>query len=388
MPLVAPDHIESGTGRLLKTETAAEQAAISGKYLFECGDVVYSKIRPYLRKVYRATGPGLCSADMYPLRPNGELDSRFLHHLLLSEHFSRFAEIVSMRSGFPKLNRTELAEYDAAFPPLPEQRRIAEVLDTVDELIRKTEQIIAKLKQVKQGLLHDLLTLGIDDNLELRDPDRDPERFEDSPLGRVPRTWSVGPLGSVALIIDPNPSHRYPPEVEDGVPIASTENFLGTDDFDLKRSKRVPFATYEQQAARCAFATNDVVFARKGRIGFARRYGAARKVFSHTVVVMKPRSGTIPSFLLWVVRSERFFEGIRLRMNTNLGVPTLGVGFLSQVVVPIPPMKEQEMICERLDALQARIRTESGDLSKLRSLKAGLMEDLLTGRVSTRDSAP
>ena len=158
MILVAPDHIDSCTGRLLAQVSAAEQGAISGKYLFEPGDVVYSKIRPYLRKVVRVDFHGLSSADMYPLRAQRGLDSRFLLHLLLGEHFSRFAEIVSMRSGFPKINRTEFGEYTAALPPLPEQRQIAEVLDTADEAIRKTEAILVELKQVKKGLMEDLLT--------------------------------------------------------------------------------------------------------------------------------------------------------------------------------------------------------------------------------------
>ncbi len=82
-------------------------------------------------------------------------------------------------------------------PPLPEQRRIAEILDTLDEAIRKTEQVIAKLQQMKQGLLHDLLTRGIDDNGELRDPERHPEQFKDSPLGRIPR--GGGPVRSATF---------------------------------------------------------------------------------------------------------------------------------------------------------------------------------------------
>ena len=69
--------------------------------------------------------------------------------------------------------------------------RIAEVLDTLDEAIRRTELVIAKLEQIKQGLLHDLLTRGIDDNGELRDPDRHPEQVKDSPLGRIPRAWQT-----------------------------------------------------------------------------------------------------------------------------------------------------------------------------------------------------
>ena len=61
------------------------------------------------------------------------------------------------------------------------------MLDTVDEAIAKTEAVIAKLKQVRAGLLHDLLTRGLDEHGQLRDPIAHPEQFQDSPLGRIPR---------------------------------------------------------------------------------------------------------------------------------------------------------------------------------------------------------
>ena len=85
MPLIAPNHIESETGRLLCTETAADQGAISGKYLCQCGDVIYSKIRPALRKATIAVEQCLCSADMYPLRSRKDVQPEFLLFFLLSE---------------------------------------------------------------------------------------------------------------------------------------------------------------------------------------------------------------------------------------------------------------------------------------------------------------
>ena len=157
-PLIAPDHIESETGRLLKVETAAEQDAISGKYIFEPGDVVYSKIRPYLKKAVLVNQVGLCSADMYPLQPHDTLDSRFLLAVILGEDFSRFAIAVSMRSGFPKINREEMGEYVTTLPPIEEQRRIAAVLHAHDARIRSEEAVLAKRRQVKRGLMDDLLT--------------------------------------------------------------------------------------------------------------------------------------------------------------------------------------------------------------------------------------
>ena len=157
-PLIAPDHIESDTGRLLCLKTAIEQGAISGKYAFKPGDVLYSKIRPYLRKAVIADRQGLCSADMYPLQSGPSLVPRFLLDVILGEHFSRFATSVSERSGFPKINRKELGEYRLALPPRDEQLKIASIMDSHDTRIRTEEQYRDKLKLQKKGLMHDLLT--------------------------------------------------------------------------------------------------------------------------------------------------------------------------------------------------------------------------------------
>jgi len=76
--LIAPNHIESSTGRILFTETAEEQSAESGKYLFEKDEVLYSKIRPHLKKACFPKFEGLCSADVYPLKPKTTIDGDFL----------------------------------------------------------------------------------------------------------------------------------------------------------------------------------------------------------------------------------------------------------------------------------------------------------------------
>lgn len=158
MTLVAPDHIESATGRLLARQTAAEQKAISGKYLFAKGDVIYSKIRPYLRKAILAEFDGLCSADMYPLKPIGDVSAGFMLAVLLGHRFSIFAESVSVRSGMPKINRTEIAEYSLALPPSSEQAAIAAVLSDMDTELAALEQRRDKTRLLKQGMMQELLT--------------------------------------------------------------------------------------------------------------------------------------------------------------------------------------------------------------------------------------
>ena len=137
-----------------------------------------------MRKAALCDLSGICSADIYPLRPSEDIDSSYLLNIILSDRFSEFAESVSGRSGIPKVNRAELEEFWLVLPPVAQQRRIAEILDTLDEEIRSTERLIAKLEQAKQGLFYDLLTRGINDSGHLRDP----ERLKQTSLGLLPRS--------------------------------------------------------------------------------------------------------------------------------------------------------------------------------------------------------
>ncbi|MES4905745.1 MULTISPECIES: restriction endonuclease subunit S [unclassified Streptomyces] len=156
--LLAPDHIESGTGKILKKESAEKQGASSGKYTVRPGDVVLSKIRPALRKVALADFTGICSADMYPLRPHEGVRPEFIFAVLLSEHFSQYAENASGRTGIPKINRSDLSGYSLRVPPAEEQDQIVSVLQSVTAREKSMEAELTKLRAVKQGLADDLLS--------------------------------------------------------------------------------------------------------------------------------------------------------------------------------------------------------------------------------------
>ncbi|MBZ9859700.1 hypothetical protein [Mesorhizobium sp. CA12] len=159
MILIAPDHIESGSGRLLTKITAADQRAVSGKYFVRAGDIIYSKIRPNLQKAARVDFDCLCSADMYPLTPVKGFSGGFIAAVLLSERFTNFAVSVSARSGMPKINRTELSQYFCAFPLHEhEQHAIAGALADADALVETLEMLIEKNRAIKQGMMESLFT--------------------------------------------------------------------------------------------------------------------------------------------------------------------------------------------------------------------------------------
>lgn len=134
-----PDRIEKDTGRLLAPLTAREEGLISKKFLFDGRYVIYSKIRPYLRKCALAEGAGLCSADMYPIRPiEGFMTREFLWRLLLSDGFDRYVQSLPGRANIPKLNRGELAAFEFVLPTYKQQEEFAEVV----RKLRATGQLL------------------------------------------------------------------------------------------------------------------------------------------------------------------------------------------------------------------------------------------------------
>ena len=166
MPLIAPNHIQAGTGQLLGLETAAEQGAESGKYICNEGDVIYSKIRPSLRKACIAPCACLTSADMYPLRAHGRLSNEFLFRFLLSEQFSALAIVESERVAMPKINRDSLKSVALAIPPKSEQEDICLSIRvhsrTFDALIAEGQEAIVLLSERRSALISAAVTGQID----------------------------------------------------------------------------------------------------------------------------------------------------------------------------------------------------------------------------------
>lgn len=155
MPLVASNHIESGTGKIIKVESAADQNAISGKYLFYRGQVVYSKIRPTLRKAIIAPFDGLCSADMYPLTTNEkQLRPDFLLRILLGKYFTDYASSHSVRTSIPKLNRKEMGAFRLTLPSIEYQNTFMEKYNTLETYKNNFLEQMQRVMQMQRLILN------------------------------------------------------------------------------------------------------------------------------------------------------------------------------------------------------------------------------------------
>jgi type I restriction enzyme S subunit len=276
--------------------------------------------------------------------------------------------------------------------PLPlwvkEQDAITSILDALDETIAHTSSLIAKLKQMKAGLLHDLLTRGLDENGELRDAIGHPEQFKDSPLGQIPKDWEVYPLkecvcrdAQITYGIVQAGSH-----VEGGVPYIRTGDMAG-DRLSIKgllRTSPQIAASYHRSKVR----TGEIVCAIRATVGKVLEVPPELDGANLTqgTARIAPREDINNHFLLWALRSTY--------VQRQFGLAVKGTTFseitlenLRQIKVALPSHREeQDKIAEILDSHDTRTRAEEVYRDKLKLQKQGLMHDLLTGKVRVKDA--
>jgi type I restriction enzyme S subunit len=309
---------------------------------------------------------------------------RFFLHYFRGERFAAEVSRYTKGSAQPGLNLGDVEKFEVVVPPPEEQRRIAAILDTLDGLIRQTEQVIAKLKEVKQGLLHDLLTRGIDDNGELRPPpDEAPHLYKDSPLGLIPKGWEVLGLAEVAMFITSG-SRGWAAFYADSGDLFVRIGNLTRDHINMRFDSRVfvrPPRSSEGQ--RTAVQPDDLLIsitADLGIIAVAPHDLGHAFVNQHIALVRLNQSALRPRWAghyLAATRGRLQFRRLDdVGAKAGLNLPTVG-----RLLVVCPSLREQEVIEHNLDHVDERIGRESRHADKLRTLKNGLMDDLLTGRV-------
>lgn len=157
---VSAENIESVTGKLINLKSAKDDGMTSNKYLFTEGDILYSKLRPYLRKIALSDFSGLCSADMYPIKCNPNLiNNRFLKLLLTSNVFTEYANEMSARSRMPKLNRDQLFNWKFSLPSIEVQNSLTDKIENAMKIceggLKASDFVSASIKILPNKLLQE-----------------------------------------------------------------------------------------------------------------------------------------------------------------------------------------------------------------------------------------
>ena len=369
-------------------QSAKEQNAISGKYYFCSGDTIYSKIRPYLKKAIYAEFNGLCSADMYPLRAKEHLEPKLILPLILSERFSAYAESVSVRSGMPKINRVELADFCFALPRcLKEQTAIANVLSDSDALIDALEQLIAKKQAIKSATMQQLLTGRTRLPAFALRPDGTPKGYKPSELGDIPEDWEVLSLGSFGRTIrgvSYNPNHDlFLYDSSESIRLFRSNNI-----FESKIEKsELQYVSKSRVADHQVIMVGDILICMangsKSLVGKSAFYSiddGYKYTFGAFMGVYRASDNVNRQYVHYLMNTEWYRRYIDLVLAGS-SINNLKPSHVDQINFAFPDIKEQSAIATILSDMDNELQALTQKLDKARALKQGMMQQLLTGKI-------
>ena len=356
----------------------AEAAPSRARRRVRTGDILVSTVRPYLRgfaRVREAPKNLIASTGFAVLTPQAVTDGSLLYHHVMSPSFARHLEANMTGQAYPAVRPDDVAAYPLSLPPLAEQRAIATVLDTIDEAIERTEEVIAATGRLRDALLHELLTRGL--------PGRHSEWADVPGLGTVPACWDVVRLGDVATVRNGTTPSRSRVEYWEGgdVPFVKTGR---VNDVSIEQPDEFITSRAVESAGAVIVPAGSVLIAMigqgktRGKTARLRFDAAINQNFGAIYDTADELS--LEFVFLW---ARHNYPAIRnLGQGTNQDA--LNCDLIESLRLPRPPVAEQDEIADSVSAISEREAVEGQLLRELRHAKAATADALLTGRVRVR----
>ena len=364
---VGLEHLEKGESRIKGYGLAS--GVISSKFRFFARDILYGKLRPYLDKAVIADFTGICSTDLLVIdQDKKKVQPNFLMYIIHSPNFISHAISTTSGTNHPRTSWNAIAKFKFPLPPLLEQKKIAEVLTTVDQAIEKVDEAIEKTQRLKKGLMQELLTKGIGH-----------KEFKDTEIGRIPKEWDVVKILELGKI------------VTGGTPSTSNNTYWnGTIPFitpaDIKGDKYI-YQTERNITSEGArkigiiLPTNTVLVvcigSTIGKTGVTYRESVTNQQINAIICNGEVNGDYVYYAITFRSDSLKAFSGVA-------AVPIIKKSLFEQFKIPLAPLSERQKIAEILSAVDERLELLRTRKERLEKIKKGLMNDLLTGRKRVR----
>lgn len=329
----------------------------------------------------------VCSNFFKTLRPKrSEVEPRFLLRKLAWLY--KQPALLTFQQQTTGIINLKFEEYLSAQIEIPEaiieQEKLAQVLDTLDTTIHETEAIIGKLKAVKQGLLDDLLTRGVDANGELRLPYAEaPHLYKESPLGWIPKEWDVVTLESVSKLVTSGSRDWARFYADSGALFVRIGN-LTREHINFRYESTIyvrPPRNADGQRTR--LESGDILISITADLGIIGVVpdGLSEAYINQHIALVRPDLNVVDSRFVGHYLAGPIAQTYLSKLNDGGAKAGLNLPTIRGLVTTKPHRAEQNMIATRLDEIDNRIQNAMTESAKLQHLKDGLMDDLLTGRV-------
>lgn len=350
------------------------EAPSRARKVIRAGDVLFATVRPYLRNIARVPDQldnEICSTGFCVIRPwPAEADSHFVFYLVLHDGFVERIVAQQRGSSYPAVSDKVVLGEAIALPPLPEQRRIARVLNAIQSAIAAEDDVITAARELKRSLMHRLFTYG---------PGREPAATKDTEIGQIPNRWGMTTAGELFEIqlgkmlssaarrgISPRPYLRNA-NVQWGR-------------VDLSDLSEMDFSPREMKKFR--LRRDDILVCEGGEIGRTALWEehVAEIYYQKAIHRLRPkRPNVLPRYfmhymmLIFLVRRARIVDGAR---STIAHIP---VAKLKALPVAIPPIEDQIAMDRAISAVDRKIAAEQDRKAALQALFKSMLHQLMTG---------
>ncbi|MEK7691369.1 MAG: restriction endonuclease subunit S, partial [Bdellovibrionota bacterium] len=320
---VGLESIEGHSGKLLPYQLTLGAEIKSTKNVFHPREILYGKLRPYLNKVYLASAEGICSTDIYVLRPRqGQLHPSFAANYLRSPSVLAIVSNAMAGANLPRIGRDALLTIPVPVPPLAEQERIVKLLDEADELRKLRAQADRRTAALIPSLFHEMFG----------DPQTSPKR------------WPSKRLGEAATINPRLQKEKQPtPETEVSfVPMAAVDEVRGViSSSEVRRYSEVA-------KGYTPFQNGDVLFAKitpcmqNGKSAIAANLVGGLGFGSTEFYILRPTDAVTSEYVFWLIRRPSFRAQAEQTFTGTAGQQRVPTSFLENYPCPIPPLELQK----------------------------------------------
>lgn len=313
----------------------------------------------------------------FPLYELGTgVDHRFIDYTVAQEHFWYLCRLASEgTTNRVRLSPERFEELEFVLPPLPEQRKIAELLSSVDQAIERTEAVIERVQEVKRAVAQELLTRGMPGTHS---------RFRQTEIGELPDDWEVVRLGDVIDRVTYGTSAKCHVE-PNGVPVLRIPNVASgeIDTTDLKYAD-----INGSELSQLALRDGDLLVVRtNGNPNICGRFALVRELrgewlFASYLLRLRPlRARLLPEFFELSLNSRAGRDQLKGSIRTSAGNYNLSATGLANARLALPGIEEQTAICSMLSSVRLLAERETAAMASLGWLKHELASALLTGQI-------
>lgn len=376
-PYVALENIESWNSKFIPSESVSEGM----NNVFDAGDILFGKLRPYLAKAYIPNFDGICSTEFFVLKPKKGFDSRYLLYRLLMPSFIWYINSRVTGVKMPRTNWNDFSNVEIDIPSLPVQRRIVSYLDSktseIDHAISLLEQKREAYTRLKASVINRAVTRGLNPNVKLKDSGVEW-------IGKIPEGWKVRRIKDITSDVFMGKTPEYTLEDNENYILGQKNNQtdgitfegikFGTDDFFRSRAS-YEFLQYHD------VLLNTLGGGSVGRVGLYDYEGSRHVITDGHLMILRCKEYDPRILYYFLYTKRRELEQMAIG-STNQAF--FNVSDINILQVPVPPLSEQRSIASYLDAECSKIDRAASIVEKqidaYKRLKRSLINEVVTGK--------